>query len=99
MVRYGNVFGSRGSVVPVFARLIRQGAKGLPITDQRMTRFILTVEDGVKAVLSSLAKMEGGELFVPKIPSVRIMDLAEAMLLAEITRSLAYVPARSYTKS
>jgi UDP-N-acetylglucosamine 4,6-dehydratase len=80
VVRYGNVFGSRGSVVPVFARLIRQGAKGLPITDKRMTRFILTVEDGVKAVLSSLAKMEGGELFVPKIPSVRIMDLAEAML-------------------
>lgn len=80
VVRYGNVFGSRGSVVPAFARLIREGAKGLPITDKRMTRFILTVEDGVKAVLSSLAKMEGGELFVPKIPSVRIMDLAEAML-------------------
>jgi UDP-N-acetylglucosamine 4,6-dehydratase/5-epimerase len=80
VVRYGNVLGSRGSVVPIFARLIENGAKGLPITDKRMTRFVLTVEDGVKAVLSSLALMEGGELFVPKIPSVRLTDLAEAML-------------------
>jgi UDP-N-acetylglucosamine 4,6-dehydratase/5-epimerase len=80
VVRYGNVLGSRGSVVPKFARLVRDGAKGLPITDPRMTRFILTVEEAVKAVLSSLAKMEGGELFVPKIPSLRIVDLAEAML-------------------
>jgi UDP-N-acetylglucosamine 4,6-dehydratase len=80
VVRYGNVLGSRGSVVPIFARLIRDGAKGLPVTDTRMTRFILTVEDGVKAILSSLRTMEGGELFVPKIPSIRLMDLAEAML-------------------
>lgn len=80
VVRYGNVLGSRGSVVPIFARLIERGAKRLPITDPRMTRFIITVEDGVKAVLSSLALMEGGELFVPKIPSVRVTDLAEAML-------------------
>jgi UDP-N-acetylglucosamine 4,6-dehydratase len=80
VVRYGNVLGSRGSVVPIFARLIREGAKGLPITDRRMTRFILTVDAGVKAVLSSLAMMEGGELFVPKIPSIRVVDLAEAML-------------------
>jgi UDP-N-acetylglucosamine 4,6-dehydratase/5-epimerase len=80
VVRYGNVLGSRGSVVPIFERLIRGGAEGLPITDKRMTRFILTVEAGVKAVLSSLATMEGGELFVPKIPSVRLLDLAEAML-------------------
>ena len=80
VVRYGNVLGSRGSVVPIFAQLIREGAKGLPITDKRMTRFILTVEAGVKAVLSSLAMMEGGELFVPKIPSIRLVDLAEAML-------------------
>ena len=80
VVRYGNVLGSRGSVVPIFARLIENGARGLPITDKRMTRFVLTVEDGVKAVLSSLALMEGGELFVPKIPSIRLTDLAEAML-------------------
>jgi UDP-N-acetylglucosamine 4,6-dehydratase len=80
VVRYGNVIGSRGSVVEVFDRLIAAGAKGLPITDKRMTRFFLTVQDGVKVVLSSLAMMEGGELFVPKIPSVKVADLVEAML-------------------
>src|SRR6202035_5272670 len=63
-----------------FDRLIAGGAKGLPITDKRMTRFFLTVDDGVKVVLSSLSMMEGGELFVPKISSIRIVDLAEAML-------------------
>src|ERR1700733_8197640 len=72
VVRYGNVIGSRGSVVEVFDRLIAGGAKGLPITDKRMTRFFLTVQDGVRVVLSSLAMMEGGELFVPKIPSVKV---------------------------
>jgi UDP-N-acetylglucosamine 4,6-dehydratase len=80
VVRYGNVAGSRGSVIPVFEKLISNGAKGLPITDPRMTRFILTLLDGVNVVLSSLAMMEGGELFIPKIPSIRIVDLAEAML-------------------
>ena len=80
VVRYGNVFNSRGSVVPAFEKLIRKGVEGLPITDPRMTRFIITLEAGVKAVLSSLAVMEGGELFVPKLPSVRIVDLAEAMM-------------------
>jgi UDP-N-acetylglucosamine 4,6-dehydratase len=80
VVRYGNVIGSRGSVVEVFDRLIAGGAKGLPITDKRMTRFFLTVQDGIKVVLSSLAMMEGGELFVPKIPSVKVVDLVEAML-------------------
>jgi UDP-N-acetylglucosamine 4,6-dehydratase/5-epimerase len=80
VVRYGNVIGSRGSVVEVFDRLIAGGAKGLPITDKRMTRFFLTVQDGVRVVLSSLAMMEGGELFVPKIPSVKVVDLVEAML-------------------
>ncbi len=80
VVRYGNVLGSRGSVFPVFDRMIEQGATGLPITDPRMTRFILTVSEGVKVVLSSLEMMEGGELFVPKIPTIRIVDLAEAML-------------------
>jgi UDP-N-acetylglucosamine 4,6-dehydratase len=67
-------------VVEVFDRLIAGGAKGLPITDKRMTRFFLTVQDGIKVVLSSLAMMEGGELFVPKIPSVKVVDLVEAML-------------------
>jgi UDP-N-acetylglucosamine 4,6-dehydratase/5-epimerase len=80
VVRYGNVVNSRGSVFPIFEQLIARGAKGLPITDGRMTRFIITLQHGVSVVLSSLAMMEGGELFVPKIPSIRIVDLAEAML-------------------
>lgn len=79
VVRYGNVIGSRGSVVPLFDGLIKKGAKALPITDPRMTRFWITLEQGVAFVLSSLALMEGGELFVPKIPSMRMTDLARAM--------------------
>jgi UDP-N-acetylglucosamine 4,6-dehydratase/5-epimerase len=79
VVRYGNVVGSRGSVVPFFEKLIASGAPALPITDKRMTRFLIALEHGVRMVLSSLEMMSGGELFVPKIPSVRIVDLAEAM--------------------
>lgn len=79
VVRYGNVIGSRGSVVPLFDSLIRKGAKALPITDPRMTRFWITLEQGVAFVLSSLVLMEGGELFVPKISSMRMTDLARAM--------------------
>jgi len=79
VVRYGNVFGSRGSVVPFFRQLIDNGAKALPITDRRMTRFIITLLDGVDFVLSSLVSMRGGEIFVPKLPSVRITDIADAM--------------------
>jgi UDP-N-acetylglucosamine 4,6-dehydratase len=79
VVRYGNVIGSRGSVVPLFEGLIKKGAKALPITDPRMTRFWITLEQGVSFVLSSLALMRGGEIFVPKIPSMRILDLAEAI--------------------
>ncbi len=79
VVRYGNVIGSRGSVVPLFERLIRDGARELPITDQRMTRFWIALEQGVSFVLSSLGLMKGGEIFVPKIPSMRIVDLASAL--------------------
>jgi UDP-N-acetylglucosamine 4,6-dehydratase len=79
VVRYGNVIGSRGSVVPLFRRLVAAGAKELPITDVRMTRFWITLSQGVNFVLSSLAGMRGGELFVPKIPSVRILELAEVI--------------------
>ena len=79
VVRYGNVIGSRGSVVPLFDRLIREGAPDLPITDVRMTRFSITLQQGVNFVLSTLKMAEGGEIFVPKIPSIRIVDLAEAM--------------------
>ena len=79
VVRYGNVVGSRGSVVPFFKGLIEQGAKELPITDARMTRFWLKLEDGVELVLKGFQRMQGGEIFVPKIPSMRILDLAEAI--------------------
>lgn len=76
VVRYGNVIGSRGSVLPFFEDLIRRGAKSLPITDPRMTRFWITLEQGVNFVLSCAAMMQGGEIFVPKIPSMRVVDLA-----------------------
>jgi UDP-N-acetylglucosamine 4,6-dehydratase len=76
VVRYGNVIGSRGSVVPLFRRLVEQRSASLPITDDRMTRFWITLDQGVSFVLSSLALMAGGEIFVPKIPSMRIVDLA-----------------------
>lgn len=79
VVRYGNVIGSRGSVVPLFNRIIGEGANSLPITDERMTRFWITLQQGVNFVLSSLALMQGGEIFVPKIPSMKIVDLAKAM--------------------
>ena len=79
VVRYGNVVGSRGSVVPFFQKLIREGADHLPITDERMTRFWITLQQGVDFVLKGFERMRGGELFVPKIPSVRIVDLATAM--------------------
>jgi UDP-N-acetylglucosamine 4,6-dehydratase len=79
VVRYGNVVGSRGSVVPLFQRLITDGADHLPITDERMTRFWITLQQGVDFVLRDFERMRGGEIFVPKIPSVRIVDLARAM--------------------
>jgi len=79
VVRYGNVVGSRGSVVPFFQRLLDKGAKTLPVTDPRMTRFWITLPEGVDFVLSSLTIMRGGEVFVPKIPSMKITDLVEAM--------------------
>lgn len=79
VVRYGNVVGSRGSVVPFFKKLIDNGAEYLPITDMRMTRFWITLQQGVDFVLRNFERMQGGEIFVPKIPSVRITDLATAM--------------------
>lgn len=79
VVRYGNVLGSRGSVLPFFQGLIEKGAKSLPITDPRMTRFWITLEQGVSFVLSSFAMMKGGEIFVPKIPSMKVIDLAAAL--------------------
>ncbi|MFL6652538.1 MAG: UDP-N-acetylglucosamine 4,6-dehydratase (inverting) [Sulfurifustaceae bacterium] len=79
VVRYGNVVGSRGSVVPLYKKLVKDGARELPVTDPRMTRFWITLQQGVDFVLKSFSRMQGGEIFVPKIPSARIVDLAEAI--------------------
>ena len=77
VVRYGNVVGSRGSVVPFFKNIRHTGV--LPITDERMTRFWITLDQGVQFVLDSLGRMYGGEIFVPKIPSMKVIDLAKAI--------------------
>lgn len=92
VVRYGNVVGSRGSVVPFFKRLVANGAKELPITDVRMTRFWLRLEKGVQFVLENFYRMQGGELFVPKIPSMRILDLAEAIAPGMPTKVIGIRP-------
>ena len=80
VVRYGNVAGSRGSVIPFFKELIEKGEKELPITDFRMTRFWITLEEGVELVFKALEESKGGETYISKIPSFKITDLAEAML-------------------
>lgn len=77
VVRYGNVVGSRGSVIPFFKQMRETGR--LPVTDERMTRFWITLDEGVQFVLDSLKRMRGGEIFIPKIPSMNIMDLAKAI--------------------
>jgi len=79
VVRYGNVVGSRGSVVPFFQGLMDNGAKSLPITDSDMTRFLITLEDGVNFVLNDFKRMHGGEIFIPKIPSMKVTELAKAL--------------------
>lgn len=79
VVRYGNVIGSRGSVVPFFQKLINDGVTSLPITDEKMTRFLITLEQGVEFVLKNFERMQGGEIFIPKIPSMKIVDLAHAL--------------------
>jgi len=79
VVRYGNVFNSRGSVVPYYKSLLKDGHKVLPVTDKKMTRFFITIEDSIKFVIKSFQRMNGGEIFIPKIPSIKIIDLAKAM--------------------
>jgi UDP-N-acetylglucosamine 4,6-dehydratase len=79
VVRYGNVIASRGSVIPYFKKLIEQGSDFLPVTDDKMTRFFITLDQGVDFVLKSLERMKGGEIFVPKIPSIKIVDIAKIM--------------------
>lgn len=80
VVRYGNVAGSRGSVIPFFKNIIDNGEKELPITDYRMTRFWIDLEEGVELVIKALQEAKGGETFISKIPSFKITDLAQAML-------------------
>lgn len=79
VVRYGNVLGSRGSVVPFFQKMIADGADHLPVTDIRMTRFWITLRQGVDFVLSNLDMMQGGEIYIPKIPSMKVYDMAKSL--------------------
>ncbi|MCF2948138.1 UDP-N-acetylglucosamine 4,6-dehydratase (inverting) [Paraglaciecola aquimarina] len=79
VVRYGNVVGSRGSVVPFYHKLLEQGTKVLPVTHEEMTRFWITLDEGVEFVIQNFQRMQGGEIFVPKIPSIRILDLVESI--------------------
>ena len=79
VVRYGNVANSRGSVIPYFQEILKSKGKFLPITDKRMTRFYITLDESTDFVIRILKIMQGGEIFIPKIPSIRITDLAKAM--------------------
>jgi UDP-N-acetylglucosamine 4,6-dehydratase len=79
VVRYGNVVGSRGSVVPFFHKLLNEGINKLPVTHEEMTRFWITLDEGVEFVVQNFQRMQGGEIFVPKIPSIRILDLVESI--------------------
>ncbi len=78
-VRYGNVVGSRGSVIPFFCELLQKGVRELPVTDVRMTRFWITLEEGVALVLRAIDEGQGGEVFIPKIPSMKVVDLIDAL--------------------
>jgi UDP-N-acetylglucosamine 4,6-dehydratase len=92
VVRYGNVAGSRGSVAPFFKRLLERGCEELPITDPRMTRFWITLDQGVNFVLSCLEMMRGGEVFVPKIPASTVTDLARIMAPGKPTKVIGIRP-------
>ena len=92
IVRYGNVAGSRGSIIPFFKNLIEKGEKELPITDYRMTRFWISLPEGVALVLKALAEAKGGETFISKIPSFNIKDLAEAMCPGIATKEVGIRP-------
>jgi UDP-N-acetylglucosamine 4,6-dehydratase len=91
VVRYGNVMGSRGSVIPIFQKLAQEG-KPLPITDPRMTRFWITLPQAVKFVVDSFDQMKGGELYVPRIPSMRITDLVEVIAPGAATTEIGVRP-------
>ncbi|MHA6763632.1 UDP-N-acetylglucosamine 4,6-dehydratase (inverting) [Streptacidiphilus sp. PAMC 29251] len=91
VIRYGNVLGSRGSVVPLFREIARKGGS-IPVTDKRMTRFWITLDHAVDFVLGSFDLMQGGEIFVPRIPSMRVIDLAEAVAPASATHEVGVRP-------
>lgn len=91
-VRYGNVSGSRGSVIPHFKSLINNNAKFIPVTDKNMTRFFILIEDGVKFVLKSFQRMQGGEIFIPKLRSFKIIDLIKAMAPKKMTKIIGIRP-------
>lgn len=91
VVRYGNVMGSRGSVVPLFRKLHAEG-RSLPLTDKRMTRFWITLDQAVAFVLDSFAMMNGGELYVPRIPSMKIVDLVAAVAPTAVTHEVGIRP-------
>ncbi len=92
VVRYGNVACSRGSVIPLFRKLIQEGAAELPVTDERMTRFWITLEQGVEFVLNCFSRMKGGEIFVPKLPSIRVTDVAAAIAPDKVTQCIGIRP-------
>jgi len=92
VVRYGNVIGSRGSVIPFFERMVAEKVESLPITDPRMTRFWITLDQGVEFVNRCLANMQGGELFVPKIPSMKLTEMVEAIAPGYRTRTVGIRP-------
>ncbi len=99
VVRYGNVVGSRGSVVPFFKKQIEGGAAELPITHADMTRFMITLDQGVEFVLKNFQRMYGGEISVPKIPSMKVTELARAVAPAFGIKSLEFDRAKNFTRS
>lgn len=99
VIRYGNVVGSRGSVIPLFKRLVSEGATSLPITDEKMTRFWITLSQGVDFVLSNLALMQGGEIFIPKLPSMKIVDLVHAIKPGISTHTIGIRPGEKVHES
>ena len=92
IVKYGNVINSRGSVIPYFKSLVKNNSKYIPLTDERMTRFFIKIEEGVKFVISILNNMQGGEIFIPKMPSIRIKDLAEVVAKNKVVKVVGKRP-------
>ncbi len=98
-VRYGNVLGSRGSIIPIFRNMIAQNVESLPITDARMTRFWITIRQGVDFVLQCLGEMQGGEIFIPKIPSMKVLDMVETIAPGYPTRIVGIRPGEKLHES